>query len=82
MATIAAQVSLYPLRRTHMGRPVTDAVEVFRRAGLEVQMGAMSTTLVGEAHALFSALEEAFTAACESGSTILVVTVSNACPVS
>ena len=81
MVRIAAQVSLYPLRKTHMGQPVTDAVEVFHRAGLEVQMGPMSTMLVGEAHALFSALEEAFTAACENGSTILVATVSNACPV-
>lgn len=81
MARIAAQISLYPLRETHMRQPIADTLEVFRRAGIEVQTGPMSTTLIGEAHTLFSALEEAFSAACEKGPTVLVTTLSNACPV-
>lgn len=81
MTKIAAQVSLYPLREVHMGKLIADALHVCHQAGLEVQTGPMSTVLVGEVHALFSALEEAFVTACESGPAVLVTTVSNTCPV-
>ena len=41
----------------------------------------MSTTVTGEASTVFRALEEAFVQAGVSGRVVMVVTVSNACPV-
>lgn len=81
MHAIAAQVSIYPLRTAHLGPPIERAQEVFRRAGLDVHEGPMSTVVTGDPHALFSALEEAFAAVSGDGAAVLVVTVSNACPV-
>jgi hypothetical protein len=40
----------------------------------------MSTTIVGEAVAIFAALSEAFDKAAGSGELVMTVTVSNACP--
>ena len=80
MGTIAAQVSLYPLRQASIGPPIREAVRVFRQHGLETRIGEMSTLVWGEEGALFAALQEAFHQAAESGDAVMVVTLSNACP--
>jgi len=41
----------------------------------------MSTLVTGEAEAVFAALHEAFVAAATTGHVVLIVTLSNACPV-
>ena len=80
MGTIAAQVSLYPLRQASIGPPIRETVRVFRQHGLETRIGEMSTLVWGEEGALFAALQEAFHQAAESGDAVMVVTLSNACP--
>ena len=80
MSVIAAQVSLYPLRQVSMGPPVREAVRAFHDHNLKTRVGAMSTLVWGEEQALFAALQEAFHQASESGDTVMVVTLSNACP--
>jgi uncharacterized protein YqgV (UPF0045/DUF77 family) len=80
MDTIMAQVSLYPLRQTSIGPPIREAVRVFRQHGLETRIGEMSTLLWGEEGAVFAALQEASHQAAASGDTVMVVTLSNACP--
>jgi len=77
----SAQVSIYPLRQDQLA----PAVEMVRTAlaahGLEPQVGAMSTVVVGEDRIIFAALAEAFARAGETGEVVMTVTVSNACPI-
>jgi uncharacterized protein YqgV (UPF0045/DUF77 family) len=80
MSRISAQVSLYPLRRPSLGPGIERALELFRRRGLTVETGRMSTLVSGPADALFPALEAAFEQAADDGDLVMVVTVSNACP--
>ena len=77
---ITAQVSLYPLRQVSIEPAIREAVRVFRQHGVETRIGEMSTLVWGEEPAVFAALQEAFQQAAESGDTVMVVTLSNACP--
>ncbi len=77
---ITAQVSLYPLRQVSIEPAIREAVRVFRQHGLETRLGEMSTLVWGEEPAVFAALQEAFQQAAESGDTVMVITLSNACP--
>lgn len=81
MNTIAAQVSLYPLRQERLGPVIEEAIDTFRRTGLMVLEGPMSTMVAGELEAVFAALREAFARAAAHGEAVMVVTVSNGCPV-
>jgi uncharacterized protein YqgV (UPF0045/DUF77 family) len=49
--------------------------------GLELQVGAMSTTVTGEASVVFEGLRRAFEAVAADGHVVMTVTVSNACPI-
>ena len=80
MDTITAQVSLYPLRQVSIGPAIREAVRVFRECGLKTRIGEMSTLVWGEEQAVFAALQEAFHGAAKSGDTVMMVTLSNACP--
>lgn len=62
--------------------PAIEAVwSSLRERGLEYQVGSMSTTTWGETDEVFAALREAFSRSAESGQVVMVITVSNACPV-
>jgi uncharacterized protein YqgV (UPF0045/DUF77 family) len=78
---LTAQVSLYPLRQPHLSSAIQQALDVFRRHGLEVVPGAMSSLLTGEDEPVFAALKEAFQTTSQQGDVVMVVTLSNACPV-
>ncbi len=77
---LTAQVSLYPLRQEHLSPAIDAALARWRERGLEVQPGAMSTLIAGDEAAVWEALRDAFAAATAYGETVMVVTVSNACP--
>ena len=79
--TISAQVAIYPLRQQHLSPTIAKLTDSFRDHGLSVEPGAMSTTVLGDAGAVFAALREAFVRAAETGHVVMTVTVSNACPV-
>jgi uncharacterized protein YqgV (UPF0045/DUF77 family) len=81
MIGIAAQVSIYPLRQPSLAPMIDTALQVFQDHGLDVQPGAMSSLVTGDDKALFAGLREAFARATEQGEVVMVVTVSNACPV-
>ena len=78
---IAAQVSIYPLREGRLSPSINRALDVFRAQGLEVAPGAMSSVISGDDEALFAALKEVFRQTSEEGEVVMVVTLSNACPV-
>lgn len=80
MDVVSAQVSLYPLRTEHLSPAIDAFAGELRESGLHVEPGPMSTLVVGEASALFAALQRAFAAACAGHEVVMQVTVSNACP--
>lgn len=80
MFGISAQVSLYPLGQESLSPAINEALNIFRRHGLDVVFGSMSTVLTGDDEAVFSALQEAFRRTAETGGVVMVTTFSNACP--
>ncbi|KPK21757.1 MAG: hypothetical protein AMJ76_01780 [Dehalococcoidia bacterium SM23_28_1] len=78
---VAAQVSLYPLRQPQLSSAIEGALAVFREHQLQVTSGSMSTAVWGDYDRVFDALKQAFQVAAEQGETVMVVTLSNACPV-
>jgi uncharacterized protein YqgV (UPF0045/DUF77 family) len=78
---IAAQVSLYPLRQASLSPAIDQALQIFRGYDLSVEPGAMSTLITGDDAAVFAALQEAFRRVAEQSQVVMVVTLSNACPV-
>ena len=77
----SAQISVYPLRQDHLGPGIEAMRATLAAHGLAPQVGPMSTTIVGEAAAIFAALREGFDKAAEAGEIVMTVTVSNACPI-
>lgn len=80
-AAVTAQVSLYPLRQPELSPAIDEAVRIFRQRGLDATPGPMSTLLSGNGAQVFKALNLAFDRAASLGQAVMVVTVSNACPV-
>jgi len=78
---IAAQVSIYPMGQAHLSTAINQALEIFKKHGLEVDSGAMSTVISGEDETLFTATKEAFQMVAAQSGVVMVVTYSNACPV-
>ena len=78
--TIQAEVSLYPLQTPDLGRGIYEFIESLRNAGLSPDIGTMSTTVSGNANAVFRALGSAFQQAAEQDRIVLIIKVSNACP--
>lgn len=78
---VSAQIAIYPLRQERLTPAITAVSRALEAAGLEPQVGAMSTVVTGEAATVFGALEEAFTQAGAGGHVVMTITVSNACPV-
>ena len=77
---LTAQVSLYPLRQPHLAPAIDKALDVFRCHGLAVAPGTMSSLITGEDETVFAALKEAFQVVSQQGDVVMVVTLSNACP--
>lgn len=73
---ISAQVSLYPLRQAHLSPAIQAVRDALTAAGLQPQVGPMSTMVTGEATVVCAALHAAAT-----GQVVMTVTLSNACPV-
>jgi uncharacterized protein YqgV (UPF0045/DUF77 family) len=82
MPSISAQISLYPLLHKRRSPVIDEALKEFRRLGVEVRPGTMSTLVIGSEGSIFAALRRAFRKATRHGKVVMVVTVSNACPVS
>ena len=81
MYGITAQVSIYPLKQEELSPAIDAVLETFAQYGIESQMGAMSTLVWGDDEEVFAALLDAFRKAASLGETVMVMTVSNACPV-
>lgn len=80
MTEVSAQVSVYPLGQADLGPGIEAFVEVLTRRGLAHHVGPMSTMVWGEDEQVFAALREGFAQAAAHGQVVMVVTISNACP--
>jgi uncharacterized protein YqgV (UPF0045/DUF77 family) len=80
MRRISAQFSIYPLRRRSIGTVIEKVLNALRSYDVEVNTGPMSTDIAGEEIEVFSALRAGFLAARAAGDAVMVMTVSNACP--
>jgi uncharacterized protein YqgV (UPF0045/DUF77 family) len=80
MYGISAQVSIYPLKQDKLSPAIDAVLEAFRKDDIDHQTGAMSTMAWGDDEAVFAALLDAFRQAASLGETVMVMTVSNACP--
>jgi uncharacterized protein YqgV (UPF0045/DUF77 family) len=79
---LTAQVSIYPLRQTHLSPAIDKALSIFQEHGLEVMAGTMSSLVSGSDEALFAAVREAFQQTASQGDIVMNLTLSNACPIS
>jgi len=79
--TISAQISIYPLRQERLSPAVQAVSQALTDAGLQPEVGPMSTLVTGEAEVVFAALRAAFVQAASMGHVVLTVTLSNAWPV-
>jgi uncharacterized protein YqgV (UPF0045/DUF77 family) len=78
---VSAQVAIYPLRQARLTPAIAAVSAALQAAGLQPEVGPMSTRVSGETTAVFRALEDAFARAGSLGHVVMTVTVSNACPV-
>jgi uncharacterized protein YqgV (UPF0045/DUF77 family) len=78
---VQAEISLYPLRTDDMGHAIGRFLGALNAAGLKVEPGNMSSIVSGDVNAVFSAMDVAFAATAEDSQVVLVMKVSNACPV-
>jgi uncharacterized protein YqgV (UPF0045/DUF77 family) len=79
---IQAEISLYPLRKPNLAELIDRFLQHLRRRKLEVKIGTMSSHISGECKDLFSALGIAFEEAANEGEIVILIKVSNACPLS
>lgn len=80
-STISAQVSLYPLRQARLGPAISKLTETLRDHGLDIRPGPMSTVVIGDAERVFDGLKASFRSAANLGDVVMVVSISNCCPV-
>lgn len=78
---VSAQISLYPLRQERLGPAIEAFRQALERAGLDPQVGPMSTLVSGDPARVFAGLRAGFEQAAAGGPVAMTVTVSNACPV-
>jgi uncharacterized protein YqgV (UPF0045/DUF77 family) len=74
------QLSVYPLRQPHLRPAIEAALRAAAGKGVEVTVGRLSTLVRGDEPAVFAALRAAFRAAGESGSTVVVATLTGGAP--
>ena len=78
---LTGQVAIYALRQPSLSSVIEASLRIFREHGLAVEPGPMSTLVSGDSHAVFRALQSAFETAAKQAETVMMATLSNACPV-
>ncbi len=78
---IQAEVSVYPLGTDKIGELVNNFIDELKNSGLVFSSGPMSTILSGDADSVFDSLREAFKNIALDNQTMLIMKISNACPV-
>lgn len=77
---VGVQVSLYPLGQEDLLPGIQGVWDALEEAGLQPQPGPMSTLVYGEDQTVLEALREGFRRAAARGRAVMVITLTNACP--
>jgi len=77
---VGLQFSVYPLRQAHLHAAIEAAVRAAAEAGVDVEVGRLSTFAPGDEESVFAALRAAFDAAKSFGPTVMVATLSSGLP--
>ena len=75
---ITAEVSVYPLKTTHAGNIITNAINSLNNGELEYSVGSISTRLSGSEEQVWNGLKDMFRNAQNSGEVSMVITMTNA----
>ena len=77
---VGLQFSVYPLRQAHVRPAIQAAVGAAAAAGVNVNVGRLSTFGPGDEDSVFAAVRAAFDAARSFGPAVMVVTLSSGLP--
>lgn len=80
MIGVSAQVSLYPLGQESLGPAIQAIWDAMTERSLEHTPGPMSTLTWGDDDVVVEALKDGFRRAAEFGPAVMVITLTNACP--
>jgi uncharacterized protein YqgV (UPF0045/DUF77 family) len=80
MIGVSAQVSLYPLGQEDLEPAIRAIWQAMGAHALEYKPGPMSTLTWGDDDAVLEALKDGFRRAVELGPAVLIITLTNACP--
>jgi len=78
---VSMEVSLYPLGQLDLGPGISEFIEILKSHELQVQLGPMSSVVVGDDRVIFQAIHKAFEAVAQKFPLVLVTKISNACPI-
>jgi len=77
---VQAEVSLYPLKTDTIKEAIESFIRDLEGGSLRVKSGTMSTCVTGEMQETLTAICEAFANVADCWQAVLVLKVSNACP--
>ena len=77
---VQAEISLYPLRCSDLIRPIRQFIELLENNKLKVELGPMSSLIVGDSQVVFESLREAFEQLAKEYEVVMTTKISNACP--
>jgi hypothetical protein len=77
---VGLQFSVYPLHQEELHPAIEAAVQAAVHQGMEVTVGRLSTSGLGDEEAVFAALRATFDAARSFGPTVMVATLSSEPP--
>ncbi len=79
---VSVQFSVYPLRDTHLSPAIEKAVKILRDFKLPVDTGSMSSVTYGNSETVFKAFQKIYDELAGDAHIVIMMTISNACPVS
>ena len=77
---VQAEVSLYPLRRNELTKPIQQFIELLENNKLKVKSGPMSTLVIGDSQMVFENLQRAFEQLARDYDVVMTIKISNAWP--
>jgi uncharacterized protein YqgV (UPF0045/DUF77 family) len=75
------EISLYPLGTDDIGPSISRFISILEERGCQVETGPMSTLVTADSEVLFDAVKRAYESVAGEGGVVVIMKVSNACPV-
>lgn len=78
---VSVQFSVYALRDIHLSPAIEKAAKILRESNLPITVGSMSSVTYGNSETVFKAFQKIYDALAADYHIVIMMTVSNACPV-